>query len=67
MSPPNIFEISLQMYRPNPTPFVLSSFVQSRNPNNLNNLHWSSFFMPTPESYTETNNTPYFDQLIQLR
>ncbi len=61
MSPPNIFVISLHMCRPNPTPFVLSFFVWSKNPNSLNNLPSSSFFIPIPESYTEINKNPFYD------
>jgi hypothetical protein len=38
ISPPNSLIISLQICNPKPTPFVLSSFVVSKKPNNLNNL-----------------------------
>ena len=61
MSPPNFFVISLHICRPNPTPFILNSFVESKNPNSLNNLPLSSFFIPTPESFTEINKNPFYD------
>ena len=38
ISPSNIFVIFLEMCSPRPIPFVLSSLVDSRNPNSLNSF-----------------------------
>ena len=59
MSPPNAWQIFFEICNPKPIPFVLSSFVVSRKPNNLKSLLKSSFLIPIPVSTTYISSKPY--------
>ena len=54
MLPPNALTIFSEITNPNPIPYVFIYLVFLRVPNNLNNFSLSSFFIPIPESITET-------------
>ena len=59
--PSNCFTIILLITRPNPMPSVLYLFMTLEwDLNKRNNLGWFSFWIPMPESLTNTWTKPFF-------
>ena len=52
IAPLHWFNIDLHMLRPRPIPCWFYSVGDFNFPNILNNLNWSDFFIPIPESIT---------------